>query len=371
MTTTHGRQSARTTGSNVLVAERGAGSAVEFDDVRKSYGDKLVLTDFDLRIEPGEFVSLLGPSGCGKTTALRVLAGLETPAAGTVAIGGQDVTRTPTNARDLGMMFQSYSLFPHLDALRNTMFGLQMRRVPGVEARSRAREALDLVGLTDVADHYPAQLSGGQQQRVALARALVTQPKVLLLDEPLSALDAKVRVQLREEIRRLQLRLGITTIFVTHDQEEALAISDRVAVMNAGRIEQIGTPEQLYTNPATAGVSAFVGISSLLPATVRGGEVDVLGFRLPALAAVPDGPAQVRVRPENVRLVAAGGVPASVESSVYLGSMRRTRLRTEDGLRISVQHRASEHLEFGREVRFEIDPVAVLVEPAGPGPAAD
>ncbi|MFT8636397.1 MAG: ABC transporter ATP-binding protein [Pseudoclavibacter sp.] len=364
MTSTENRApGARTTGSNALVAERGEGSAVEFRDIQKAFGDKRVLIDFDLRAEPGEFVSLLGPSGCGKTTALRVLAGLETPASGQVAIGGADVTRMPTNLRDLGMVFQSYSLFPHLDALRNTMFGLQMRHVPRSAAADRARQALELVGLSDVSDHYPLQLSGGQQQRVALARALVTQPKVLLLDEPLSALDAKVRVQLREEIRRLQLRLGITTIFVTHDQEEALAISDRVAVMNAGRIEQIGTPEQLYTHPDTANVSAFVGISSVLPAMVRGGIVDVLGFQLSALAPAPDGPAQVRVRPENVRLVSEGGVPATVESSVYLGSLRRTRLRTEDGRHISVQHRASERLGFGHAVRFVIDPVPVLVEP--------
>lgn len=350
------------TDSNVLVAEAGAGAGVEYANIQQAYGDKRVLIDFDLRIEPGEFISLLGPSGCGKTTALRVLSGLEVPTSGVVTIGGKDVSSTPTNSRDIGMVFQSYSLFPHLDALHNVMFGLEMRKVTKAVAKERASQALELVGLPELATHYPAQLSGGQQQRVALARALVTQPKVLLLDEPLSALDAKVRVQLREEIRRLQLRLGITTIFVTHDQEEALAISDRVAVMSSGRIEQIGTPEELYNSPQTPLVAAFVGLSSPLDAQVLNGEVEVLGFKVPALTKVVDGSAQVRVRPENVTLVADGGVPATVETSVYLGSLRRTILRTESGVRLSVQHRAKERLEVGDLVRFEIDPTPVLVE---------
>lgn len=368
MISSHPSQDPRTTGSNMLVRERGDGSPVAFSAVQKFFGTKQVLRDFEMQIEPGEFVSLLGPSGCGKTTALRVLAGLEEPSSGFVSIGGVEVTGVPTNRRDLGMVFQAYSLFPHLDSLHNVMFGLQMRKVSKRQATDRAREALDLVGLSETADRYPAQLSGGQQQRVALARALVTQPKVLLLDEPLSALDAKVRVQLREEIRRLQLRLGITTIFVTHDQEEALAVSDRVAVMAGGRIEQIGTPEDLYTRPSSSTVAAFVGLSSVLPAQILDDRADVLGFSLPVLGRAANGPARVRVRPENIRLVAEGGVPAVVETSVYLGALRRTRVRTAEGLRLSVQHRADERLDYGDRVRFAIDPVAVSVEPVAGTP---
>ncbi len=226
------------------------GVAVELVGVTKQYGAHRALDALDLAIQPGEFIALLGPSGCGKTTALRSLSGLELIDGGRILIDGEDVAGTPTNKRDLGMVFQSYSLFPHLTSLENVEFGLRMRRVATPERRARASEALEMVGLGSFAGRYAHQLSGGQQQRVALARALVTRPRVLLLDEPLSALDAKVRVQLRDEIRRIQTELGITTVFVTHDQEEALAVADRVAVMKDGRIEQIGTPEQLYAEPA-------------------------------------------------------------------------------------------------------------------------
>jgi putative spermidine/putrescine transport system ATP-binding protein len=211
------------------------------------------------------------------------------------------------------------------------------------------------VGLRDFGDRYPAQLSGGQQQRVALARALVTEPRVLLLDEPLSALDAKVRVQLRDEIRRIQLRLAITTVFVTHDQEEALAVSDRIAVMKEGRIEQIGTPEDLYRDPATPFVADFVGLSSAIPAEAAGGHATVFGSRLPLRSMRPDGPVEVLLRPENVRLATGGrGVPATVLESTFLGSLRRTRLRTEDGLPVRMQHAADERLAFGDAVRIEV-----------------
>ncbi len=225
------------------------GAIVELDGVEKHYGAHRALAGLSLRIEPGEFVSLLGPSGCGKTTALRALAGLEGIDAGSIRIDGQDVADTPVNKRDIGMVFQQYSLFPHMTVRQNVAFGLEMRRVPAAARREQVIDALDMVHLAEFADRYPHQLSGGQQQRVALARALVTRPRVLLLDEPLSALDAKVRVSLRDEIRRIQSDLGITTVFVTHDQEEALAVSDRIAVMNAGGIEQIGTPEELYRSP--------------------------------------------------------------------------------------------------------------------------
>lgn len=354
------------TKDNLLLAQAGDGTRVELHGIVKSYGGTRVLHGVDLDIAPGEFVSLLGPSGCGKTTLLRVLAGLEGADEGTVLLGGGDVSRVPTNRRDIGMVFQSYSLFPHLRVVDNTAFGLRRRGVGKTEAARRALDALALVGLADLADRFPHQLSGGQQQRVALARALVTEPRVLLLDEPLSALDAKVRVQLRDEIRRIQLRLGITTVFVTHDQEEALAVSDRIAVMNAGRIEQIGSPEELYTTPATAEVAAFVGLSSVVSGVADGEHVVVWGHRLP-LQTPADGPVDVYLRPENVRFTTAedAATDALVEESTFLGSMRRTLVRTESGELVRVQHDPALHPSFGDRVRIAVTPVPVVARPRG------
>ena len=349
---------------NVLLAEAGEGTRVEFRGIVKDYGPTRVLHGLDLDIAPGEFISLLGPSGCGKTTLLRVLAGLEPATSGEVRLGGSDVSRVPTNKRDIGMVFQSYSLFPHLRVEDNVAFGLRRRRIAKAQAAARARDALDLVGLGHLGDRFPHQLSGGQQQRVALARALVTEPRVLLLDEPLSALDAKVRVQLRDEIRRIQLRLGITTVFVTHDQEEALAVSDRIAVMDAGRIDQIGSPEDLYLRPATAAVAAFVGLSSPVPGIVQGDTVQVWGQRMPLLGAAAPGAAHALIRPENVRFAAEGeGVPALVEESTFLGSIRRTLARTDDGTMLRVQHAASERVEYQQRVWLTIAPEPVAVRP--------
>ncbi|MFT4259572.1 ABC transporter ATP-binding protein [Microbacterium sp.] len=351
------------TADNLLLSERGEGTRVQLAGIVKSYAANTVLHGVDLDIAPGEFVSLLGPSGCGKTTLLRVLAGLESADEGVVGLGGDDVSRVPTNKRDIGMVFQSYSLFPHLRVVDNTAFGLRRRGASKADAAKRALDALTLVGLADFADRFPHQLSGGQQQRVALARALVTEPKVLLLDEPLSALDAKVRVQLRDEIRRLQLRLGITTVFVTHDQEEALAVSDRIAVMNAGRIEQIGSPEQLYTTPATAGVAAFVGLSSVVPGVADGDHVTVWGQRLP-LQNPTFGPVDVFIRPENVRFAAEAdaGALAVVEESTFLGSMRRTLVRTEAGDLVRLQHSPGIRPVFGERVRITLAPEPVAVQ---------
>jgi putative spermidine/putrescine transport system ATP-binding protein len=342
------------------------GTRVELRAITKFFGGHQVLHGVELDIAPGEFVSLLGPSGCGKTTALRVLAGLETADGGQVLFGGHDVSEVPVNRRDIGMVFQSYSLFPHLRVLENTAFGLRRRKVAKAEANRRAAEALALVGLTDFADRYPHQLSGGQQQRVALARALVTEPKVLLLDEPLSALDAKVRVQLRDEIRRIQLRLGITTVFVTHDQEEALAVSDRVAVMGSGVIEQIGTPEDLYLRPATAQVAEFVGLSSTLVGQAMNGQVEVLGQLLPQREPLVDGAVEVYLRPENLRLVgeAEPGVDGVVEESSFLGSFRRTLVRTAGGAQLRVQHPATDRIVIGQRVRISALPVPVLARRA-------
>jgi putative spermidine/putrescine transport system ATP-binding protein len=354
------------TKDNLLLAQAGDGTRVELHGIVKSYGGTRVLHGVDLDIAPGEFVSLLGPSGCGKTTLLRVLAGLEGAEEGTVLLGGGDVSRVPTNRRDIGMVFQSYSLFPHLRVVDNTAFGLRRRGVGTTEAARRALDALALVGLADLADRFPHQLSGGQQQRVALARALVTEPRVLLLDEPLSALDAKVRVQLRDEIRRIQLRLGITTVFVTHDQEEALAVSDRIAVMNSGRIEQIGSPEELYTTPATAEVAAFVGLSSVVSGVADGEHVVVWGQRLP-LQTPADGPVDVYLRPENVRFTSAedAATDALVEESTFLGSMRRTLVRTESGELVRVQHDPAVHPSFGDRVRIAVTPAPVVARPRG------
>ncbi|TDL45351.1 ABC transporter ATP-binding protein [Microbacterium oleivorans] len=349
------------TADNHLLAAAGDGTRVELRGIVKDFGATRVLHGVDLDIAPGEFVSLLGPSGCGKTTALRVISGLEDATAGVVSFGGTDVSRTPTNKRDIGMVFQAYSLFPHLRVVDNVAFGLRRRKVDARTSRRRAGEALELVGLDHLADRYPHQLSGGQQQRVALARALVTEPRVLLLDEPLSALDAKVRVQLRDEIRRIQLRLGTTTVFVTHDQEEALAVSDRIAVMDAGRIEQIGSPEELYRRPATPRVAAFIGLSSSVPGVARGGTVMVWGAEVPAQSAVPDGDVDVLLRPEHVLLVGAGsGVGAVVEESTFLGSFRRSLVRTDDGTLVRLQHAAEDRLEFGERVHIAVAPVPVV-----------
>jgi putative spermidine/putrescine transport system ATP-binding protein len=341
-------------------------AGVELVDVVKLYGSARALDGISLSLQPGEFVALLGPSGCGKTTALRSLAGLESIDGGSIRIDGRDVAELPTNRRDLGMVFQSYSLFPHMTVVENVEFGLRMRKVAAGERRQRAAESLELVGLGHLAGRYAHQLSGGQQQRVALARALVTRPRVLLLDEPLSALDAKVRVGLREQIRRIQTELAITTLFVTHDQEEALAVADRVAVMRAGRIEQIGTPQELYTRPSSAFVADFVGLSNRLPGRAAGGTVDVYGMTLELLGdAVPEGPVLAYVRPEDVRLVALPGRPAAagtsagtlagtVVASSFLGSLRRTAVRLDDGVLVSVQHEVGELLEPGDEVRLAL-----------------
>ncbi|MFD5224560.1 ABC transporter ATP-binding protein [Microbacterium sp. NPDC058342] len=354
------------TQDNALLADAGEGTAVQLQGIVKSYGANRVLHGVDLDIAPGEFVSLLGPSGCGKTTLLRVLAGLEGSDEGAVLLGGSDVSRVPTNKRDIGMVFQSYSLFPHLRVTENTAFGLRRRGAGKAEANRRALDALALVGLGEHAEKFPHQLSGGQQQRVALARALVTEPKVLLLDEPLSALDAKVRVQLRDEIRRIQLRLGITTVFVTHDQEEALAISDRIAVMSSGHIEQIGTPEELYGTPATASVASFVGLSSVVAGDAEGDHVTVWGRRLP-LQTPADGAVEVYLRPENVVFAeeADAAATGTVEESTFLGSMRRTVVRTASGERVTVQHSPGLRPAFGDAVGLDLLPEPVAARPRG------
>ncbi|TFC31664.1 ABC transporter ATP-binding protein [Cryobacterium sp. TMT2-18-3] len=340
-----------------------AGASVRFAGVVKDFTGHRALDGFDLTLHAGEFVALLGPSGSGKTTALRVLAGLESTDAGSILIDGADVSTLPTSRRDLGMVFQSYSLFPHLSAGENVEFGLRMRKVRGEERRARAAVALALVGLDAHYDRFAHQLSGGQQQRVALARALVTEPRVLLLDEPLSALDAQVRVVLREEIRRIQTELGITTLFVTHDQDEALAVADRVAVMRAGSIEQVGAPEELYTRPASSFIAEFVGLSNRLVGVVRHGFARVHGASLPLLdPSQADGAVSVSVRPEDLEFGAAGA-PGVVLSSSFHGSLRRTRVRLDDGASLVVQHGARLHPSAGDRVLVRFTGAPVSVDP--------
>lgn len=338
------------------------GAPVELNGVIKNFGAHRALDAIDLSIRPGEFIALLGPSGCGKTTALRVLSGLELIDGGNILIDGEDVAAVPTNKRDIGMVFQSYSLFPHMTVLENVEFGLRMRKAAAAERSRRASEALDLVGLDRFSHRFAHQLSGGQQQRVALARALVTRPRVLLLDEPLSALDAKVRVQLRDEIRRIQTDLGITTVFVTHDQEEALAVADRVAVMRDGVIEQIGTPEELYTAPSTPFVASFVGLSNRVTARVENGVVIAHGSRMPLLAPVSDGPVTALIRPEDIAIESTG-VQATVIASSFLGSLRRTQVRLRDDSVVSIQHDVELRTAPGDTVHIRFKGAAVSVTP--------
>jgi putative spermidine/putrescine transport system ATP-binding protein len=341
---------------------------VRLDGLSRRYGPVVALDHLDLTLQPGELVALLGPSGCGKTTTLRLLAGLEDTDTGSVIVGGKDITRLPASKRDMGMVFQAYSLFPHMTVRQNVAFGLRLRRVSTAERDKRAMEMLELVGLSVQADRYPNQISGGQQQRVALARALAIEPQVLLLDEPLSALDAKVRAQLRDQIRRIQLEVGITTLFVTHDQEEALAIADRVGVMKEGRLEQLAPPTDVYSRPATSFVAEFVGLTNRLTGEVSGGQVTVRGCTLPLMeAGVPDGQVVALVRPEAVTLAShtsaeSGPLVGTVIAVTFLGATSRVTVDLGDTtIMAQLQTSDATALPAGSRVALTIRPDPVLV----------
>jgi putative spermidine/putrescine transport system ATP-binding protein len=352
---------------------------VDLEGIRKTFAEVTALEQLDIAIDRGEFLSFLGPSGCGKTTALRIIAGFERTDAGRVVVDGEDLTHVPPNRRDMGMVFQAYSLFPNMTAADNVDFGLRVRKKGGGERSKRVQELLEIVGLGHAGDRYPHQLSGGMQQRVALARALAIEPRILLLDEPLSALDAKVRVQLREEIRRVQTQLGITTLYVTHDQEEALSISDRVVVMSQGRVEQIGPPVEIYDEPATPFVAEFVGTMNRLESTVTDGErgeVEYGGVRIPVAAARGRRQGErllVLVRPESMALADANGsgdaqLAGEIVSHTFLGSVTRIRVAAQGG-EISADVPSSEagSVPVGRKVsaRFPAESARVLtLEPA-------
>jgi len=346
------------------------GTSVSLRSLTRTFGATRALDAMSLDIAPGELVALLGPSGCGKTTALRIVAGFEFADAGEVLIDGRDVSGVPASKRDMGMVFQSYSLFPNMSALDNVAFGLRMRKVGSGDRRKRAADLLDMVGLAPQAGQFPHQLSGGQQQRVALARALAIEPRVLLLDEPLSALDAKVRLQLREQIRTLQQRLGTTTLFVTHDQEEALSMADRVGVMRTGRLEQVADPAELYSRPATAFVAEFVGTMNRLPAELGGQPVNgastvtVLGTTVPAQPGGPDsGPVDALIRPENLTVKAAEDGNGIVTNRTFLGAVTRVAVRLSGDTEVSVDVSSAVALEMapGTAVEVGLPSAPVLV----------
>jgi putative spermidine/putrescine transport system ATP-binding protein len=311
-------------------------SFLQLDNLHRDFGTVKALDGIEITLGEGEFLSLLGPSGCGKTTALRLVAGFDRPDAGRILVDGRDVTNVPPNKRDMGMVFQAYSLFPNMTARQNVAFGLRIRGRKRVDRDGRVNELLELVGLGHAGDRYPHQLSGGMQQRVALARALAIEPRVLLLDEPLSALDAKVRVQLREEIRRIQLELGITTLYVTHDQEEALSVSDHVAVMYGGRIEQMGAPAEMYSAPATPFVAEFIGTMNRIEGTIVDGGVEAGGKTLDIEAARGRQRGErvlVLVRPETVDVSATNGDASGrntfvgdVVTQTFLGPVTRLKI---------------------------------------------
>jgi spermidine/putrescine transport system ATP-binding protein len=355
-----------------------AGGEVRLVDLVKRFGEFTAVAGVNLEMPSGEFFSLLGPSGCGKTTTLRMIAGFEKPSEGQILLDGTDMAQTPPHKRNVNTVFQNYALFPHLSVEENVAFGLRYKNVTKAESKERVGKALELVALSDFGRRRPNQLSGGQQQRVALARALILNPAVLLLDEPLGALDAKLRKRLQIELKALQEEVGITFIYVTHDQEEALTMSDRIAVMSQGRVEQVGGPKEIYEEPATAYVADFLGVSNLMEATAGGtGEggcrVTLGTFDLVAGQgdATTVGPSKITIRPERVDLEAQGvsgpnRVPGMVERVVYVGSILQVIVNLAPGERIQAwSQNEGEELPFqsGTPVTVHFPPEALRVLP--------
>jgi len=346
-------------------------ASISFRGVTKRYGDVVAVDDVSFDIAAGTLVTLLGPSGCGKTTVLRMMAGLETPVAGVVRIGERDVTAIGAPERDVSMVFQSYALFPHLSVLENVRYGLVVTGVPKTSANERARLALATVGLTALDSRLPSELSGGQQQRVAVARALVLEPSVLLFDEPLSNLDARLRRQMRDEIRDLQRRLGLTVVYVTHDQVEALAVSDRIIVMDAGRIAQAGTPRALYEAPENAFVAGFIGEANRVQGTLSrindaNGDIVVgpLRFTLPH-RGMPDGQVELAIRPEAIRLGTRvdSALAATVRKATYVGAAIEYLLDTEAGTLFATSPDTGEVFTPGTGIGITFNPRGVVVVP--------
>jgi spermidine/putrescine transport system ATP-binding protein len=344
---------------------------VELLGLTKRFDDVVAVDSLSLEIERGVFVALLGPSGCGKTTTLRMIGGFEEPTSGQILLGGRDVSDLPSYRRDVNTVFQSYALFPHLTIFENVAFGLRRRGVRGGELRQRVVQALELVGLAGLERRKPRQLSGGQQQRIALARALVNRPRVLLLDEPLGALDLKLRKEMQLELKRIQHEVGITFVHVTHDQEEAMTMADRIVIMNGGRLEQLGPPNELYEQPRTAFVASFLGVSNLLAGTVEGRETVVLadGSRLAvpaALLAGRSGPVAIGVRPEKIQIdgSAPNTVPGTVTESAYIGVSTQYIVETAAGsLTVYVQNDrpGGRHLSVGDSLTLGWEPECTFV----------
>ncbi len=361
---------------------------VQLVDLVKRFGDVVAVDGINLDMPSGEFFSMLGPSGCGKTTTLRMIAGFEQPSEGKILLDGNDMQYTPPHKRNVNTVFQSYALFPHLNVYDNVAFGLRRQKTPKGEIRQRVAEALELVQLTGLEKRKPGQMSGGQQQRVALARALVLKPAVLLLDEPLGALDAKLRKQLQVELKALQQQVGITFVYVTHDQEEALTMSDRIAVMSNGRVEQVAAPREVYEEPATTFVADFLGVSNMMDATAHGAgpgggcRLSVGDFELEANQGMTHatGPTKITIRPERVRLEpqetsGPNRVPGMVERPVYLGNAVQliVRLANGDAVQALIQN-AGDAVPFRQgdpvKVHLPAEALRVLAD-TGTAPAAD